>query len=180
MSGDGQLVLFLVTGFILFALAYLLSGRLMEGVNDLKQLAQGNSNSSWGIRVELWKLALQAFLERPYFGWGLPPIDNVLSSGFLLPDGIPNVGHFHNDLLESIVMGGAVGLCSFLATIIVLFRQAFKDLSMLALLATMVTIGLFERYWFDQQTLFLFCCLWVMFYKSKKVKLRIDGNKEEF
>ena len=175
-----QLVLFLVTGFILFALAYLLSGRLMEGVNDLKQLAQGNSNSSWGIRVELWKLALQAFLERPYFGWGLPPIDNVLSSGFLLPDGIPNVGHFHNDLLESIVMGGAVGLCSFLATIIVLFRQAFKDLSMLALLATMVTIGLFERYWFDQQTLFLFCCLWVMFYKSKKVKLRIDGNKEEF
>ena len=125
-------------------------------------------------------MALQAFLERPYFGWGLPPIDNVLSSGFLLPDGIPNVGHFHNDLLESIVMGGAVGLCSFLATIIVLFRQAFKDLSMLALLATMVTIGLFERYWFDQQTLFLFCCLWVMFYKSKKVKLRIDGNKEEY
>ena len=160
-------IAFLVSAFILFALAYLFSGRLMEGINDLKQLAQGNSNSSWGIRVELWKLAAHAFLEKPFFGWGASPIDKVLASGVVLPDGIPNVGHFHNDLLESIVMGGMVGFSCLLGTIVLLIKRADKDLAMMVLLVTMISIGLFERYWFDQHTLFLFCCLLVMLFKSK-------------
>ena len=70
--------------FILFSISLVMlalfwyTGRLQEGIADLEKFQSGNSNSSWGIRLELWKLSLDAFFSKPVFGWGVQPFKEII------------------------------------------------------------------------------------------------------
>ncbi len=66
--------------------------------------------NSWGIRLELWRVSLAAFLEHPWIGisssarpfnmqaWGAPPAELFMHR------------HFHSHLMQTLVEGGLLGL----------------------------------------------------------------------
>lgn len=152
----GLLLIAFISGFII-------SGRMQEGILDLTRYGAGNSNSSWGIRLELWKLSLNAFAEHPFFGWGSQPFNLIVASGFHFPVKSFHPQHFHSDYFNMLVGGGLVGIGSWLLSIGLLFKTAFCDPIRISVLFASLAMGLSERFWFsNQSSLFLLITIWLL------------------
>lgn len=152
---------------ILFGL-FLYSGRLQEGINDIIKYQGGNSNSSWGIRLELWKLSTNAFMVKPLFGWGVQPFYELVNNGFKFPVMSFYVRHFHSDFFNMLVTGGITGILGWLITIYLLFKKSWNDEIQLSLLTGILAIGLADRYWFENRAaIYLFAVCWVLLYLSR-------------
>jgi O-antigen ligase len=65
-------------------------------------------------RVSLWMTGWDLFRERPLVGWGLADHKQRISE-HRRPDATFIAGHFHNNLVQVAVSGGAVGLAAFAA-----------------------------------------------------------------
>ena len=171
--------------FFIFLLAiivvlafFVFTGRLQQGWNDLLQSSKsfhpcwndlllwsnGNPNSSWGIRLELWRLAFEGLLDKPIFGWGSRPYYTLLDSGFTWTVPTFNPTHAHNDTLNFGLSNGLFGLVGWATTLLLLFKRARNNASLLALLFSSLAMGLSERIWFDNKaTLPILICLWILF-----------------
>lgn len=161
-----------MVGLILAVSALILSGRIGQGLSDIKLWLEGNSNTSWGIRLELWLLSIKAFICKPLFGWGAHPFAEIVASGLAFPQDIGFVRHFHSDFFNMLCTGGLIGVLSWFGTIFLILKKFWKDTAMLMLVATILLMGLSERYWFDmQEVLFLFACLAVLLFKSRENKV---------
>ena len=86
---------------------------LSEVQNYFARRAQGAPyiDSSWGARLEMWRLGWQAFVEHPWLGIGAG------ARPFGLP-GAPSAEifghrHFHSHLMQTAVEGGVLGLLVF-------------------------------------------------------------------
>lgn len=163
--------------FILFSL-FLYSGRLQEGVADIIKYQGGNSNSSWGIRLELWKLSVSAFIAKPLFGWGTEPFYELINSGFKFPVMSFYVRHFHSDFFNMLVTGGIVGILGWFTTIYLLFKKSWHDEIQLSLLTGILAIGLADRYWFENRAaIYLFVVCWVLLYLSRVKSITEETHK---
>lgn len=151
---------------VLVSLSFL-TGRMQEGLADLQAYSSGNSNSSWGIRLELWKLALRAFWDAPIFGWGADAFNSMMSAGHTFAVKEFRVLHFHNDFLNALTAGGLFEVICWLTTIVLLFRKSLKDPASLCLLIGILSVGITERYWFHRITLFAFVTIWALLYISR-------------
>ena len=105
------LLLGLALGAVLFALRW---EKFAQGFGEVKRYfdsrAQGVPyvDSSWGARLEMWRLGITGFLDHPLLGLsasaraydmpGAPPVD------------IFGHRHFHSHLLQTLVEGGLLGL----------------------------------------------------------------------
>ena len=159
--------LIISVSLILFGL-FLYSGRLQEGVNDIVKYQSGNSNSSWGIRLELWKLSINAFMAKPLFGWGTQPFYELVNNGFKFPVMSFYVRHFHSDFFNMLVTGGIVGILGWFTTIYLLFKKSWNDEIQLSLLTGILAIGFADRYWFENRAaIYLFAVCWVLLYLSR-------------
>jgi O-antigen ligase len=65
-------------------------------------------------RVSLWRTGWALFGERPVFGWGLADHRHRIAER-RRPDATFVAGHFHNNLVQVAVSGGAVGLAAYAA-----------------------------------------------------------------
>ena len=95
--------------------------------------------NSWGIRLELWRVSLAAFLDHPWLGlsasarpfnmqaWGAPPAE------------LFNHRHFHSHLMQVLVEGGLLGLAVLILTLRystkILILQPWKTQPEIALLS---------------------------------------------
>ncbi len=148
---------------------FLITGRLQEGIEDLTKYQIGNHNTSWGIRLELWKLSLIAFMEQPLLGWGAKPFDLIISSGLKFSVPTFPAQHFHSDYFNALVSFGLVGIVGWLSSVILLFKAVKSDYPRIMLLVSMLVMGASERMWFDNRSCFyLFISLWLLLYISKK------------
>lgn len=151
------------TVIVMILIGFALTGRLQEGFNDLEKFMSGNSNSSWGIRLELWQLALQAFIEKPLFGWGAKSFDLITSSGLTFSVPTFRAQHFHSDYFNLLACGGLVGVLGWLTTLVLLFKKASSDPIRLGLIVSSLAMALSERIWFsNQSTLLVLICLWIL------------------
>lgn len=159
----------LIAFSIMFALLWF-SGRIQEGIHDLTIYKAGNPNSSWGIRLELWKLAITASASHPFFGWGAQPFESIIHSGFSFPVTTFHARHFHNDFFNILVCTGLVGVIGWLISAILLLKNALKkDPVAFSLLIASFAMGLTERIWFQNRvSIYLFATLWVLLYLSRK------------
>ena len=150
--------------FLLLIVFSLLTGRLQQGFDNLAQFQAGNSNTSWGIRLELWDLALRAFVEKPLFGWGDDPYHAITAAG--IEFGVPALPspHFHSDMMHSLAYGGIIGFVGLIATYTVLCWQSRKDFTRLAVIIAMISMGLVDRFWAHWITLYPFILLWLLLY----------------
>jgi O-antigen ligase len=113
-----------LTGVVVFTIGMWLfwdrlpiEGRIMQAVMDIERYFEGNSNSSVGARLDMWKITLHAFTEYPVFGWGVTPFKetfvNYLNQGvgsFNLSAGDDGFAQPHNDYMFLLYHFGLVGL----------------------------------------------------------------------
>ena len=88
----------------LFLGALLLSPSVIE-----KLLALSSASGDVELRLEIWPLAIEAFLQRPVLGWGA----GCESVRLFLLDGGLSVPHAHNLVLELAAEGGLIALLLF-------------------------------------------------------------------
>lgn len=169
--------------FILFSISLVMlalfwyTGRLQEGIADLEKFQSGNSNSSWGIRLELWKLSLDAFFSKPVFGWGVQPFKEIIQSGFTFPVSTFHPRHFHSDFFNMLVCIGLVGVLGWLSTIVLLIKNSWKDPTSTAMLFACLAMGLTERLWFQNRvSIYMMSTLWVLLYLSKSIREQTDSK----
>lgn len=159
-------LLVLIISCIMVAL-FSATGRIQQGISDLQNFQDGNSRTSWGIRLELWKFALVGFCDSPIYGWGSKAFDSLVDNGYVF--GVPDYfrTHFHSDFFQTLVGGGVIGIVGWIGTLILLVRQSWKDFTKLALLASILAMGLTDRYWSHWITFYPFVSLWVLLYLSE-------------
>ncbi len=68
-------------------------------------------DSSWGARLEMWRLGWQAFVDQPWFGMGASARPYDLPGA--PPMNIFGHRHFHSHLMQTAVEGGLLGLLVF-------------------------------------------------------------------
>jgi O-antigen ligase len=125
---------------------------VMEG--DLEEVPL----TSIGIRVAIWRQAVNWIGERPLLGWG-PKTREYLFESKALPDAIPRMGirHFHNQILELAIAYGLVGILVFTGLFALVARAALRGwrdgrmpravlLFGVATFAFWVTVNMFESY----------------------------------
>ena len=143
------------------------TGRMQQGVVDLQEYTSGNANTSWGIRLELWKLACKAFFDSPLVGWGAQPYQAMVEAGHGVCFENFRVYHFHSDYFNILAVGGLFGIISWFFTIFFLVKQNLKDPTILCFIIGFLAVGLTEVYWFTRITLFALVTTWTLLYISK-------------
>lgn len=157
------LVIFIVVIAVAVGL-FFLTGRMQVGFTDLEKFTQGDSNSSWGIRLVLWSTSFESFLASPWFGWG-PDTYHAYSVSGLMTSPLPSfIGftHFHSDFFQLLAAGGAIGISTWLCTCLWLAWSVRQDPCRLALLFSVIAMGLTEPCWTRWSSLFSFAILWVL------------------
>jgi O-antigen ligase len=89
-----------------------------------------NYNSE-SIRLEMWKSGWNAFLEKPFFGWGKYGLHVFLDSYYKesnAPETITQAHHLHNDYINELATRGILGLAVYLAAIFIPLRYFYKQL----------------------------------------------------
>lgn len=161
-SRKTSLILFLAIAVVL--VFFILTGRLQQGWKDLLLWNNGNPNSSWGIRLELWQLALEGIVDKPLLGWGTKPYHALLNSGYTWSVPTFKPTHAHNDILNFALTNGLLGLVGWGVTVLLLIYRANGNSALLALLFSSLAMGLSERVWFDNKATFpLLISLWILF-----------------
>ncbi|PSW04915.1 O-antigen ligase family protein [Photobacterium lipolyticum] len=103
---------------------------------DIAQYQNGNSNTSIGIRFDLWKSAYYSIKEKPIFGWGVNgrhanQLEQVKAG--ILSQHLYNEGfHAHNQYLEDTSVRGLLGLVALLglfAVPLVIYKRYSRSTS---------------------------------------------------
>lgn len=107
----------LVISGVIFSSIPTVQQRFSETKHELTEIQSGNLNSSWGVRIQLWKTAIQAIESQPFFGVGTigwkQLVDNNVKLGKLTATigdyGFAN-SHAHNQFLDSYMRFGIIGI----------------------------------------------------------------------
>lgn len=145
-------------------LAFLLTGRLQEGIADLVKYSTGNSHSSWGIRLDLWKAALDTFSAHPIFGLG--GSFKVSDMAIELPNYVKQTRHLHSDYLQFLVMGGIVAFLSWISTCVLLVKNSLNNPFNFTIILSALAMGLSDKVWNSWLFLVVFVCFYTLFYLS--------------
>lgn len=165
--------------FFAMLIVFFQTGRLQQGYSDLIQYQAGNPDSSWGIRLELWKLSFDAFLSKPFLGWGEMPFQEILNSGFSFPVPTFVIGHAHSDFFNMLVCLGLLGVSSWLITIVFVIRSSLGDPLRLSIIFACLMMGLTERLWFENRAcLYMMSTVWVLLYLSDPTTKNSQLNKK--
>lgn len=109
--------------FVLFGLITILfwehipvQKRVMVGIHQYQMYIDGNSNTSVGARLDMWKIGLLAFFENPLLGWGTTPFKETFieyvnngAVNFVLSEKYSGYAQPHNDYILLLYHFGAVG-----------------------------------------------------------------------
>lgn len=90
--------------------------RVTAAVSDVRQYVDaGNANSSVGARLEMWRMGLSMFSEKPWIGWGRSgykaKVDELIADGQVAPVVAGHL-HAHNEFIDSLAKKGMPGLLS--------------------------------------------------------------------
>lgn len=130
LRGGNLFRVFLLTAAIAAVIAFfgfhIISGRLDFLRADWIALgAQGDYDTSLGMRVALWDIGLKAFREMPLFGHGVGATQLLIKQGFQDQFGMDaGFNHFHNGFLTALVQAGALGAATLAAIFVVAARNA--------------------------------------------------------
>lgn len=149
-----MLLLGLAAGF-----AYLLIEPVHQRIwmiySDLSKFSGGQTDTSIGVRLQLWQAALHLFAQHPLFGVGAAgyanAMDGLSASGLITPIAAGlGKGEVHNEILAHTVRFGVFGLASILAVYFVPFalflraaRTRVRQQNVAAMLGMCVTLGFF-------------------------------------
>ena len=111
--------------------------RVLEGMQDLRLIQTGDYSTSFGKRLVVWQVGMEAVREAPWFGQG-PDAPRRLMLERTAEVGGQRLGynHFHNFVLNEWVRAGIPGLLAvaamFLAPLLLTWRNRHRDATALA------------------------------------------------
>jgi O-antigen ligase len=129
--------------------------RILMAYSDIFSYGSGNTDTSIGIRLDLWKVALRLIAENPVFGVGADGFGRAMNEASRLGQvsalsAAYGQAEVHNEILASAVRFGILGLFSILSLYFVpfaIFAKAAKSLNKYqknaALMGMCVTLGFF-------------------------------------
>lgn len=122
-----SLIAIMLSATLLFSLNSTVHQRVYELSNDIAMFNQGNRDTSAGLRWQLYKAALDVFLEHPVVGVGTEgfgqKIQSMVATGKITPYAAEvGRGEMHNDILSKAVAMGVLGLIAILAIYLVPLR----------------------------------------------------------
>jgi len=161
----GFAAIIIAGGGALFQSEKIVSG-VERGLNDLERFAEDPAaETSWGIRLNLWRNSLLVFQESPVFGTGAG--DFKLEMERMVEDGrswnpyVEEFGHAHNIYFDALARAGIVGFVAIVFAILLLplayFYQGvrhetdpwarFYAIGGVMLIVAFATFGLTEGLW---------------------------------
>ncbi|MGA7980716.1 MAG: O-antigen ligase family protein [Chromatiaceae bacterium] len=133
-SGVGTAALFtLVLGALVGLNVGSIKDRLAADSGTMKQIEQGQLSAippdSAGLRLHVWRFALDKWEERPWFGWGAGSSYYLIehSERPELRDGQFWLDHLHDTYLEALVQFGAVGFVLLTLVVWLLVLDSAKE-----------------------------------------------------
>lgn len=131
----------LISAILVISVAYFASATVHQRVNalanDVAAFGEGNRDTSTGIRWQLYKAAVDVFLQHPIFGVGpegfAQEMGPMMEAGKITPMAAElGRGEVHNDIMSKAAGMGIFGLLAILAIYFVpmrLFLRATKSAS---------------------------------------------------
>ena len=117
LAATMSLVLFLNTGIV--------QDRIAQGERDVEFMTDGNFQTSLGLRILMWKIALETGLEAPFLGQGfsgyLRKVDGLLEKEDIPPIMALFRTEPHSDYLYLFASRGLLGLIAYGALLIIPF-----------------------------------------------------------
>lgn len=84
--------------------------RIQQGFGDVARHEQGQLATSYGKRIEIWKIAIPAIAERPIFGHGPDSPARIIQERIeTIPARLVAFSHFHNAIINEMIRAGIVG-----------------------------------------------------------------------
>lgn len=167
--------------------------RFDSGFIGIQQYFDGNIVSSWGYRLEMWRIALMGFNENPWIGSGLDSFNKYIV--YLNAQGLTQLpadfGTPHNEYLHMLFSLGLLGFSALVFMFIALwtllvktvgsFNAIFKStfaMSFLGLLMFTEVTNLFDTSWSQKRLIYVYVTVLIMsFYfiqKEQKNKRKED------
>ncbi len=96
--------------------------RIAKAYEDIKLYQQGETNTSIGLRFEMWKGAFYLFSQAPILGvgeYGSKPLKADLARQGLMSEAATQFDHLHNEFLNTLAIKGLLGLVLLIALYLV-------------------------------------------------------------
>jgi O-antigen ligase len=121
-----MLLIFAVLLLICLLLLSAAFERIAVTIKDLELFMHSSTliETPISIRLEMWRASLEALQVKPFFGYGIS--NAVKAVDALTPFDISNYKHLHNELLDTIVSHGIVGLTGSFFLLFCLLKVAFQ------------------------------------------------------
>lgn len=140
-------ILLLLTVFAVFHVFAM--GRGAEAISDIQAYQYGDTETSLGRRFVIWNIALHAFMEHPFLGWGENYMKEILSmediSQYVTPH-VANMPHMHNEFIEMTIHFGMLGTVGLFTAILLLWKRASADIPFQGVLSGILFAGFFDVY----------------------------------
>lgn len=159
-------VLLLAAGLFLALQSERMNAGLKQGVDEIAIfLQQPHAETSWGIRLNLWRNALLLLQEHPLLGSGVGDfqleMQRMVADGRSLNPYVGKFGHAHSIYFDTLAKGGLAGFVAMTLGLLLLplsyfirgLRQAepgwerFYALGGITMIAAFATFGLSEGLW---------------------------------
>jgi O-antigen ligase len=111
-------------------LANSVSERVGElGDNWTQLVERGNYDTSFGMRLALWKIGFELIREEPVLGHGMGSTARLIRSGFREEFGLDHKNtHFHNGIITAAVEGGLIGALALAGLFVAMITNAWRTL----------------------------------------------------
>ncbi|MDN0074806.1 O-antigen ligase family protein [Crenobacter sp. SG2303] len=126
--------------------------------------------SSVGARLEMWRIALRVMQESPLFGGGFVSYPQLMKDIPALGPIAPSLlqhAHLHNDLMQSMALGGAVLFLGQLMTLAGLTRRAFAQPFLMWILLAGLSFSLTDLVFHNNMIFTFFVATWALFSAAK-------------
>lgn len=122
------------TKFNIKSITHLEIPQIKRTFQSFEQYEKGNTNTSTGIRLELWRDSVYTFIESPFVGVGYDARNELRAQR--IEDGVITLldwtwnTHSHNQYLEALSVRGIIGfigLMGIFITPLFIFRRLYRD-----------------------------------------------------
>lgn len=123
--------LFAVAGLAIVSQVDLVTKRAEVAVEEFGDyFEEGRNSTSVGLRLDMWKAGLAAFLENPVIGSGPEGTEQVIAGliakGEIHPE-VDSFRHLHNQYIDMMARYGLLGLASYLVLLGVTFTSFLQE-----------------------------------------------------
>lgn len=118
-------VIGLIAAVLLFSSPVIMS-RLSKIKNDLRQYNQGNVNTSIGMRLHMWAVAISEIRRNPFLGVGTGGFKKSWAEHKKDP-ALPFFDHPHNSFLYMAVSFGILGLAAFCWLLFLMIKKGWRQ-----------------------------------------------------